>query len=213
MSFQHFHLPSTWSELFAKPEVYQMLHKIDIHLNACPKPIYPPKEKIFQAFETTEFSSVRVVLIGQDPYHQPNQAMGLSFSVPKGIKVPPSLKNIFKSLDISSASGDLTCWAHRGVLLLNRILTVSDSRPLSHKSVGWLDFTNEVVKFINQNKEGIVFLLLGRDAQFLERFIDPNKHTILKSSHPSPLGYYRGFHEDRALQKAEEILGEKIFFL
>lgn len=155
------------------------------------KVIFPPAPLIFNAFNTTPFEQVKVVILGQDPYHGDGQAHGLSFSVPEGIKPPPSLVNIFKELksDIGMeipASGNLTKWAQQGVLLLNAMLTVEAHQPASHQKKGWENFTDAVIRKISERKSGVVFILWGRYAQEKSSLIDASKHHILKSAHPSP---------------------------
>jgi uracil-DNA glycosylase len=154
--------------------------------------VYPPGGRIFAAFDFTPFEKVKVVIIGQDPYHGPGQANGLSFSVSPGIKLPPSLKNIFKELNTDLGlpipySGDLEPWAKQGVLLLNATLTVRANTPGSHQKKGWETFTDTVIKTISDHKKGVVFLLWGNFAQSKESLIDQNKHFVLKAAHPSPL--------------------------
>lgn len=156
------------------------------------KVIYPPGKLIFNAFNLTSFDQVKVVILGQDPYHNPGEAMGLCFSVPRGVRVPPSLKNIYKEQveDIGVTlpdHGDLTAWANQGVLLLNAMLTVEHKQAGSHKSIGWQKFTNTVIQEISNQKEGVVFLLWGNFAKSKKQFIDNNKHLVLESTHPSPL--------------------------
>jgi uracil-DNA glycosylase len=156
------------------------------------KIIYPPGPLIFRAFELTPFNELKVVILGQDPYHNPGQAMGLSFSVPKGVRTPPSLKNVYKELhsDIGFSipdHGDLTQWAEQGVFLLNAMLTVEERKPGSHKKIGWQKFTDAVIKTISDNKEGIIFMLWGRYAQSKKVLIDTEKHHVLEAAHPSPL--------------------------
>ena len=165
---------------------------------ATKKIIYPPGSLIFNAFEKTPFDKVKVVIIGQDPYHNPGQAHGLSFSVPDGVPPPPSLKNIFKEIhnDLGipiPRSGNLEKWAEQGVLLLNASLTVRENEPGSHARVGWITFTNEVIRKISDQKSGIVFLLWGNFAQEKQELIDEGKHFVLKAAHPSPLSAHRGF--------------------
>lgn len=160
--------------------------------------IYPSMYDIFNSMKTTAFKDVKVVLLGQDPYHNEGQAMGLSFSVPKGIDKPPSLVNMFKELkaelDIPiNQSGDLTGWAKQGVLLLNTVLTVRAHSPNSHKGKGWEQFTDSIIKKISDLKEGVVFLLWGANARSKKQLIDTNKHLILECAHPSPLSAYNGF--------------------
>ena len=163
------------------------------------KVIYPPGPLIFKAFELTPVDKLKVVIIGQDPYHNPGEAMGLSFSVPKGVRVPPSLRNIYKEMleDIESKipeHGDLTSWSNQGVLLLNAMLTVEHKSPGSHKKIGWQNFTNAVIQQISNQKENIVFLLWGNFAKGKKELIDETKHLILEAAHPSPLagGAYFG---------------------
>lgn len=160
--------------------------------------IYPPGRLIFNAFNLCPFDKVKVVLIGQDPYHEPGQAHGLCFSVNDGVQFPPSLNNIFKEIkddtgaDIPT-SGNLTRWAEQGVLLLNATLTVREHMAGSHQKHGWEEFTDEVIRTISNEREGIVFILWGSYAQSKAQLIDSSKHFILKSAHPSPLSAYRGF--------------------
>ncbi|NRB63251.1 MAG: uracil-DNA glycosylase [Saprospiraceae bacterium] len=156
------------------------------------KKIYPPGSLIFNAFNTTPFQEVKVVILGQDPYHNPGQAMGLSFSVPRGIRVPPSLKNIYKEMqqDISVMPpdhGDLTPWATQGVFLLNAILTVEHKNAGSHKNLGWQTFTNAVIQALSNHREGLVFMLWGNFARQKKILIDSRRHLILEAAHPSPL--------------------------
>lgn len=156
------------------------------------KKIYPSDENIFKAFNNTPFDNVKVVILGQDPYHNPNEAMGLSFSVPKSIKTPPSLKNIYKELaddlDIPIASfGDLTKWSNEGVFLLNAMLTVEHKKPGSHRKIGWQQFTDAVIKNLSDQREGLVFLLWGNFAKSKATLIDADRHLILQAAHPSPL--------------------------
>ena len=175
------------------------------------KTIYPPGPLIFNAFNKTPFSNVKVVLLGQDPYHGQGQAQGLSFSVPAGVKPPPSLVNIFKELqqDIGMPipeTGDLTKWAEQGVLLLNAVLTVRPGEPASHAKMGWAEFTNAVIEKISAEKEGVVFLLWGKYAQEKQLLIDETKHFVLKSAHPSPLSAHNGFFGCKHFSKANEYL-------
>ncbi|MEI6410302.1 MAG: uracil-DNA glycosylase [Bacteroidota bacterium] len=156
------------------------------------KTIFPPGPLIFNAFEHTPFDRVKVVILGQDPYHNPGEAMGLSFSVPKGVRVPPSLVNIYKEinrdLDLPIPKhGDLTRWADQGVLMLNAMLTVEGGKPASHQKIGWQTFTDAVIKKISDEKTGVVFLLWGKFAQGKKALIDQSKHYVLESAHPSPL--------------------------
>ncbi|SFE24061.1 uracil-DNA glycosylase [Thermophagus xiamenensis] len=175
--------------------------------------IYPPGPLIFNAFNQTPLDRVKVVIIGQDPYHGPGQAHGLCFSVPEGIKLPPSLQNIFKEIadDIGTpppASGDLTRWAKQGVLLLNATLTVRAHTPGSHQNKGWEQFTDAVIKFVSDYRDNIVFLLWGRYAQNKEELIDSTKHLILKAAHPSPFSARNGFFGCKHFSKTNQWLEE-----
>ena len=177
------------------------------------KVIYPPGKLIFNAFECTPFSKVKVVVIGQDPYHNPGQAHGLSFSVPDGVPPPPSLVNIFKELQEDLGipthhSGNLEKWARQGVLLLNASLTVEANKPMSHSQVGWHIFTDEVIRHISANKEHVVFMLWGKFAQNKSTLIDASKHKILMAAHPSPLSAYNGFFGCRHFSKTNAWLSE-----
>jgi uracil-DNA glycosylase len=168
--------------------------------------IYPPGRLIFNAFQRTPFDRVKVVILGQDPYHGKGQAHGLCFSVPQGIPKPPSLVNIFKELhsDMSiplPEHGNLEKWADQGVLLINATLTVRDSQAGSHQNRGWETFTNRVIDIVSKEKSGVVFLLWGRFAQAKESLIDTNKHLVLKAAHPSPLSAYNGFFGCRHFSK------------
>ncbi|OTG99414.1 uracil-DNA glycosylase [Acinetobacter sp. ANC 4973] len=161
------------------------------------KVIYPPSSLIFNALNTTSLANVKVVILGQDPYHGPNQAHGLSFSVQKGVAIPPSLRNIFHELNTDLAivkpiHGDLTRWAEQGVLLLNAVLTVEAGQPTSHQKRGWEDFTDHVIDVLNEQRDHVVFILWGAYAQRKGQRIDQNKHLVLKAAHPSPLAANRG---------------------
>ncbi|HQX90940.1 MAG TPA: uracil-DNA glycosylase [Thermomonas sp.] len=160
--------------------------------------VYPPGKDIFAAFDATPFDAIKVVILGQDPYHGPGQAHGLCFSVLPGVPVPPSLLNIYKELEtdlgIARAShGCLLPWAQQGVLLLNAVLTVEDGKPGSHQGKGWEGFTDHVVEVLNRERDGLVFLLWGSYAQKKGAVIDPRRHRVLKAAHPSPLSAHRGF--------------------
>ncbi|EPH09105.1 uracil-DNA glycosylase [Campylobacter ureolyticus ACS-301-V-Sch3b] len=172
--------------------------------------VFPPSNLIFNAFNLTPFDKVKVVILGQDPYHGDNQAMGLSFSVPKGVKIPPSLINIYKEIYddlgiIEPNSGDLTYWAKQGVLLLNASLSVEKGKPNSHKDFGWHLFSDAVIKKISDEKNGVVFLLWGNFAKNKANLIDQNKHFILTAPHPSPLAR-GGFFGCKHFSKTNEIL-------
>jgi len=178
---------------------------------AAGKIIFPPGALMFNAFEKTPFDKVKVVLLGQDPYHNPGQAQGLSFSVPKGITKPPSLINIFKEIQsdlgiVPSADGNLEKWAEQGVLLLNASLTVRKNEPGSHSKIGWLEFTDAVIRKLSDEKKGIVFLLWGKFAQDKQVLIDEIKHYVLKAAHPSPFSADKGFFGCKHFSKTNEIL-------
>ncbi|CAL1371766.1 unnamed protein product [Linum trigynum] len=174
-------------------------------------PIYPPQHLVFNALNTTPFDRIKVVIIGQDPYHGPGQAMGLSFSVPEGVKIPSSLVNIFKELkqDVGCpvpSHGNLEKWAIEGVLLLNAVLTVREHEANSHAKKGWEQFTDAVIKTISQKKEGVIFLLWGNFAQEKSRLIDGTKHHVLKAAHPSGLSAHKGFFGCRHFSQANKLL-------
>ncbi|WP_024930557.1 uracil-DNA glycosylase [Methylophilus sp. OH31] len=178
------------------------------------KTIFPPGPLIFNAFNHTPFDKVRVVIIGQDPYHGPGQAHGLSFSVPPDVALPPSLMNIFKEIQADlgvrmSGSGDLTAWADQGVLLLNATLTVQLANAGSHQNRGWEQFTDAAIAALNQHREGLVFVLWGSYAQKKGAMIDPNKHLVLKSVHPSPLSAHRGFFGNHQFSSINQYLSSK----
>ncbi|HEY5462093.1 MAG TPA: uracil-DNA glycosylase [Hanamia sp.] len=175
------------------------------------KIIYPPGSLIFNAFQQTPFSKVKVVILGQDPYHNKGQAHGLSFSVPMGVPPPPSLVNIFKELksDLGielSENGNLEKWAQQGVLLLNASLTVRQNEPGSHSKIGWLQFTDQVIRKISEEKEGVIFLLWGKFAQEKQSLIDETKHYVLKAAHPSPFSAANGFFGCKHFSKTNELL-------
>ena len=199
-------------EEFDKPYFEQIVHFLKEEKKAG-KTIYPPGKQIFNAFEFTPFDKVKVVIIGQDPYHNPGQAHGLSFSVPDGVPPPPSLVNIFKELrdDLEIPipnTGNLEKWAKQGVLLLNASLTVEATKPMSHSQIGWHLFTDEIIKHISKDKDQVVFLLWGKFAQNKETLIDATRHKILKSAHPSPLSAYNGFFGCKHFSKTNNYLRE-----
>ncbi len=174
--------------------------------------LYPESKNIFKAFDQTPFNKVKVVILGQDPYHGPHQANGLSFSVQKGIKFPPSLQNIFKELMTEfkgfryPTHGDLSQWAEQGVLLLNTTLTVEACKAGSHQKKGWETFTDKVIQTLSEKRSGIIFLLWGKHAQAKENLIDKTKHHVLVSAHPSPLSAHKGFFGNGHFKKANDIL-------
>ena len=176
------------------------------------KTIYPPKQQVFSAF-TTDLNDIKVVIIGQDPYHGPHQANGLAFSVHQGIQLPPSLQNIFKEIhdDVGMpipTNGDLTRWAKQGVMLLNNTLTVEAHLAGSHRGKGWETFTQHVIEYLNANRPHLVFILWGRDARSKKPMIDQTKHFIIESAHPSPLSAYNGFFGSKPFSKCNAKLKE-----
>ncbi|MDO6564833.1 uracil-DNA glycosylase [Amphritea sp. 1_MG-2023] len=199
-----------WLEAeFDKPYMQQL--RDFLQTRAAQKTIYPHSSDWFHALEATPLDQVKVVMIGQDPYHQPDQAHGLCFSVRPGIKTPPSLKNIYKELqtDLGIAPvshGYLESWAKQGVLMLNAVLTVEDSQAASHQGKGWELFTDRVIATINQQCEHVVFLLWGSYAQKKGAMIDTQRHLVLKSAHPSPLAAYRGFFGCQHFSQANDYL-------
>jgi uracil-DNA glycosylase len=207
-------IESSWKEILADEFKKPYFRQITDHLKTEKeqgKTIYPPGSLIFNAFEQTPFDQVKVVILGQDPYHGPRQAMGLSFSVQDGIQPPPSLVNIFKELheDIGipiPKTGNLTKWAQQGVLLLNASLTVRAGEPMSHSKIGWHHFTDTVIRMVSEQKQNVVFLLWGRFAQEKIALIDTKKHHILKAAHPSPLAAKTGFFGCRHFSKTNDFL-------
>lgn len=181
--------------------------------------IYPPMEYMFRAIELCPITEVKVVIIGQDPYHGAGQANGLAFSVNEGVSIPPTIRNIIKELkddvgkvEDSVMKGDLTLWARRGVLLLNNVLSVREGRANSHsKIIGWEKYTDDLIRQINRVRGGVVFILWGNNAKSKAYLIDDNKHKIISSVHPSPLSASRGFFGSKPFSKANKYLEEKIF--
>ncbi|BFT31249.1 uracil-DNA glycosylase [Alteromonas sp. D210916BOD_24] len=208
----------TWQETLQKekqkPYFEALLKKVSQQRQAG-KVIYPPEEAVFNAFTLTPLESVKVVILGQDPYHGPDQAHGLCFSVLPGVKIPPSLVNIYKELasDISGfetpSHGNLTAWAEQGVLLLNTVLTVEQGKAHSHAKWGWETFTDKVIEVINTYQEQVVFLLWGSHAQKKGQHIDRDKHRVLAAPHPSPLSAHRGFFGCKHFSQANAYLIEK----
>lgn len=199
---------------FEKPYFVELKKFLDNEITEGKK-IYPHPSQFFAAFNATPFEKVRVVILGQDPYHGENQAHGLSFSVPKTQKtMPPSLKNIFKEIGIQNpCHGNLEHWAEQGVFLLNSILSVEAAKPKSHEKKGWEVFTNTVIKTLSDNRQGIIFLFWGDAAIAKRNMIDETKHIVFTAHHPSPLSAYRGFLGCGHFEKTNEILkkrGEKI---
>ena len=203
----------TWQDYLAIEKQKPYFKKLIEFLNERLKNtvVYPPKDAWFNAIKKTPYENVKVVILGQDPYHQPNQAMGLSFSVPAGIKIPPSLRNIYLELhnDIGfniPNHGDLSQWAEEGVLLLNTTLTVEDSKPMAHADSGWEHFTNAIITALNDKTTPVVFMLWGKHAQSKEKLISNPLHLILKAPHPSPLSAHRGFLGCNHFSKANAYL-------
>lgn len=207
-------LASDWQALLAdefNKEYMQRLRTFLVQEKDARKVIFPHSNDCFNALNETRFDNVKVVILGQDPYHGPNQAHGLSFSVKPGVKTPPSLVNIYKELetdlDIPMANhGYLINWARQGVLLLNSVLTVEASKAGSHQNKGWEIFTDQIIQLINEHHQGVVFMLWGSYAQKKGRHIDRSKHCVLESVHPSPLSAYRGFLGCRHFSKANQYL-------
>ena len=201
MSKLNVRLEKSWKsalkEEFNKPYFIQLVNHIKTEIEQG-KLIYPKGSNIFNAFNKTPLEKVKVVILGQDPYHGPNQAHGLSFSVQKGIQFPPSLQNIFKELQRDTGTpypshGDLSSWAQQGVFLLNASLTVRAAEPMSHSQIGWAIFTDAVIRTISKDCPKVVFMLWGKFAQEKQTLIDSSKHLVLKAPHPSPLSAHQGF--------------------
>jgi len=207
-------IEATWKEMLKNEFSKTYFEQAALHVKtekSQGKTIYPPGSLIFNAFNTTPFDKVKVVILGQDPYHGPGQAHGLCFSVQNGVQPPPSLINIFKELqdDIGidpPAHGNLTHWAQQGVFLLNASLTVRAGEPMSHSKIGWAQFTDTVIKTISDKKEHVVFLLWGKFAQEKKILIDETKHLILKAAHPSPLSAHNGFLGCKHFSRTNEYL-------
>ena len=200
-------IENNWKFLFRqeeKKEYFQKLLKF-LKNEYQTKTIFPKKENIFNAFKLTNFDDVKVVILGQDPYHEVGQAQGLSFSVPNGTKLPPSLVNIYKELEAdlgvkSKTNGDLSYWAQQGVMLLNTVLTVEEGKANSHKDIGWLKFTLEVIKQLS-NRGSIVFVLWGNNAKQYRQYKDKTKNYVIASAHPSPLSAFNGFFGSKSFSK------------
>jgi uracil-DNA glycosylase len=209
---------STWADLLGEQEqlayFQQILHFVNQQRDAG-KIIYPPQEDVFNAFRYSEFDKVKVVILGQDPYHGQDQAHGLSFSVCRGVKPPPSLANIFKELvdDIPGFTiplhGCLQSWAEQGVLLLNTVLTVEQGKAHSHAKIGWQQFTDVMIATLSEQRSGLVFLLWGSHAQSKSTMIDHSKHSVLSAPHPSPLSAYRGFLGCKHFSQANKLIQQQ----
>lgn len=207
-------IEASWKEILKDEFTQPYFQQIALHIKtekSQGKTIYPPGSQIFNAFDTTPFDHIKVVILGQDPYHGPGQAHGLCFSVQTGVPPPPSLLNMYKELhdDIGFRipnHGNLTSWAKQGVFLLNASLTVRAGEPMSHSKIGWAQFTDTVIKKISAQKTSVVFLLWGKFAQEKRVLIDESKHLVLKAAHPSPLSAHNGFFGCRHFSKANEYL-------
>lgn len=213
---QKIQLAASWLEhlnsAFLTPTM-QDLRKFLVKETQARKVIYPRGSEIFAALQATDFDKVKVVILGQDPYHGPNQAHGLAFSVRKGVAIPPSLRNIYQELknDLGVAPpnhGDLTGWAKQGVLLLNSVLTVESGRAGSHQNRGWEFFTDQVIRALEKDREHLVFVLWGSYAQKKAQFIDRSKHFVIECVHPSPLSAHRGFMGSKPFSKINTYLAE-----
>lgn len=209
-------IAKNWFEILKEEFEKEYFKKLQAWLDEeCSKNVvFPPTNLIFSALNMVKFKDVKVVIIGQDPYHEIGQAMGMSFSVPEGIDVPPSLKNIYKEIESEynikcEESGDLTRWARQGVLLLNAVLTVRKGQANSHKNMGWENLTSEIIKKLNQREEPVVFLLWGANARALGQYVTNKQHLVLTSAHPSPLSAYNGFFGNGHFKKCNNFL-EKI---
>jgi uracil-DNA glycosylase len=195
---------------FAKPYFKQLSNFLhEAYQNTT---VYPPKQQVFSAF-TTDLNQVKVVILGQDPYHEPKQAHGLAFSVQDGIRIPPSLLNIYKEIQAEYAkpipkSGKLTRWQEQGVLLLNNVLTVEAHKAGSHRGQGWETFTENCIKYLNETRPHLVFILWGRDARNKAKIIDKTKHLVLESAHPSPLSAHNGFFGNNHFKLCNQKLAE-----
>lgn len=205
-----------WDKVLQEETEAEYFNKIRYTLAAEYKTqtVFPPKEDLFSALKLTPYHQVKAVIIGQDPYHGAGQAHGLSFSVRPGVRVPPSLKNIYKELhadlDLPVPNhGSLVHWAQQGVLLLNAVLTVREGQPNSHQALGWQTFTDAVIRALNERSEPMVFMLWGSHAQKKGAFINRDKHLVLESTHPSPLAAHRGFLGSRPFSKANDFLTSK----
>ena len=205
----------TWTEILhpiKNTEYFETLWK-QVEQEYYAEKCFPLHEQIFRALDLTPFEKMKVVIIGQDPYHNDDQANGLCFSVSQKVKTPPSLKNIFKELkddlDIDRSNPELDDWAEQGVLLLNATLTVKAHSPNSHKDLGWEQFTNFIIKEISAKKENVIFVLWGAFAQKKEELIDSSKHCIIKSAHPSPFSVYRGFYGSKPFSQINDYLKSK----
>lgn len=207
-------LTNDWSDkldFVFKQDYYQQLLDFLDYESRQNKIIFPPKSLIFNAFDLSSFEATKVVILGQDPYHNEHQAHGLSFSVPEGVKIPPSLKNIMAEIESDLGiktlpNGDLSRWAKQGVLLLNSVLTVEKNKPGSHANTTWVDFTDTVIDILNEQKQNLVFLLWGNYAQQKSELIDADKHLVLTAAHPSPFSAHKGFFHCKHFSQTNDYL-------
>ncbi len=207
-------LTDDWSrelDFIFEQDYYQQLLEFLEYESTHNKIIYPPKDEIFNAFNLSSFDNTKVVILGQDPYHNEGQAHGLSFSVPDGITIPPSLRNIYQELELDldikpSKNGNLTHWASQGILLLNSVLTVEKNSPASHAKSGWVNFTDTVIDILNEKKQNLVFILWGAYAGQKIEQIDLNKHLVLTAAHPSPFSAHKGFFGCKHFSQTNEYL-------
>lgn len=210
-----FTLNNDWNEVLSSVLASNKMQELEMFLNNeySNYTIYPKREDVFTALNLTPYNDVRVVIIGQDPYHEPLQAHGLAFSVLEGIKLPPSLKNIYKEIESDlgikmSGSGNLTSWARQGVLLLNNVLTVREHEANSHKGKGWEYFTDKIVEKLNEREEQIIFVFWGNNAKGKQKLITNPNHIVLTAPHPSPLSAYHGFFGCGHFSKINKLLKE-----
>lgn len=209
-------IDTSWKEqlsgYFNTPDFTSLIKKVSADYRNKNKIVYPESQNLFRAFRETPLNTIKVVILGQDPYHNPKQAHGLCFSVPTGTTTPPSLLNIFKEVKSDTGSDktdtDLTRWAQQGVFLLNTALSVLENQPASHSNIGWEDFTDHVIKTISDTQTGIVFMLWGAHARSKTKLIDTEKHLILEAPHPSPLSAYRGFFGCKHFTQANTFLNK-----
>jgi uracil-DNA glycosylase len=210
-------IPPSWRGAFAAPEDETAVAKAwraAEAARAAGQTVYPARNEVYKAFELTPFESVKVVILGQDPYHGPGQAHGLAFSVPRAARIPPSLRNIYKELSADlgippAKHGNLEAWARQGVLLLNTSLTVTEGAAGSHAGFGWETVTDDAIRALAEDRDGLVFVLWGAHAQKKASLIDPRRHLIIKTAHPSPLSAHRGFFGSRPFSRINEYLEQE----
>lgn len=204
---------NNWDDILKDEYKKEYFKKIVLYINKAyrERPIFPPKNYILRALSLTDYDDVKVVILGQDPYHGVGEANGLCFAVNNGVKLPPSLKNIYKELNRDlgipiTDNGDLTCWAKEGVLLLNSVLTVEKDKPASHKNLGWEEFTDSIISKVNEKETPVVFILWGNFAKSKRRLITNSKHLVIESSHPSPFSCNYGFFGSKPFSRTNEFL-------